>query len=129
MELLQSVIEGSTERVRQALASGADVDAADAMGKTGLMIAAIRGHSEIADVLIRGGANVNARDARGNTALIYAIYYTQLAPSSRWVAIAKALLAAGADPRIPGGYKGMTAEDWAKELRRNDTLDSIGAAK
>ncbi len=119
MTLLEATAKGRTETVAAMLAEGADVNATDARGKTPLMVAAYRGHTEIARLLIAAGAELDRRDGNGNTALVYATYYTQLQPSCRWLAIAEALCEAGADPAIPGGWRGMTALDWSRELRQN----------
>ena len=59
-------------QVQQLLATGAQIDAADANGNTALMIAAAHGYTEIARLLIDSGADVDARGYIGNTALIYA---------------------------------------------------------
>ena len=55
------------ELVRELLNRGADVQAADASGKTALMSAV--GDPVIVEMLIAHGANVNARDGMGRTAL------------------------------------------------------------
>ncbi len=119
MNLIKAITKGRTETVAAMLAEGADVNATDARGKTPLMIAAYRGHTEIAALLIKAGAKLDRRDGIGNTALVYATYYAQLQPACRWLAIAKSLCEAGADPTIPGGYRGMTALDWSRQLRQN----------
>jgi hypothetical protein len=119
MTLLEATASGRTETVAAMLAAGADVNATDPCGKTPLMVSAYRGHTEIALRLIAAGADVHRHDALGNSALIYATYYSQLAPSCRWTAIAEALAAAGADPLAAGGYQGMNALMWARELRHD----------
>lgn len=119
MTLFDATASGYTEMVTQLIATGAAVDATDARGKTPLMTAAYRGHAEIARALIAAGADIHGCDDHGNTALIYATYYAQLTPSCRWIAIAEALVAAGADPLREGGYRGMSALQWAEELHQD----------
>jgi uncharacterized protein len=126
---LDAARDGRVEDLRQLLAAGADVNAIDARGKTALMVASCRGHTEIVTALIAAGAEVNARDSDSNTALIYAAYFSQLAPTSRWVAIVQALIAAGADPNVEGGFKRMSALAWAKELKRTDLAALMGSGR
>ena len=75
------------------LATGADVDAAQASGLTALMIAARTGDARVLRLLLTQGANVDAatRQTR-STALMWAVAESH--PDS-----VRALLAAGADPR------------------------------
>ncbi len=58
--------------VRRLIAAGADTDAKNSVGRTALMIAAIRGHVKMADVLLSGGANPNVMDNDKRTALFFA---------------------------------------------------------
>jgi ankyrin repeat protein len=74
--LLEAVLEGShVSRLplfREALARGADVNAADDGGFTPLMAACAYGRPERAELLLSHGADVNRRCKNGYTALWYA---------------------------------------------------------
>lgn len=86
----------------------------DAIGNgwTALGTAANKGHRAAVQTLIARGADVNAHDAAmlGNTPLSDAVY-------GGFAEIVDDLLAAGADPMIPG-WMNLTALDHAQ--RRND---------
>jgi hypothetical protein len=69
--------DGHIEGVKQHLAAGTDVNAADENGWTALHQAAFKGRKEIAELLIAKGADVNAKkwggDYTGDTPLDTAI--------------------------------------------------------
>ena len=68
--LLQSVIDGNVEAVKQHLADGADVNVKDeARGLTPLHFATQNGQKEIVELLIADGADVNAKMNNGMTPL------------------------------------------------------------
>jgi ankyrin repeat protein len=90
--LTWAACQGHTEAVRLLLAAGAQVDAADGSGTTGLMKAAWWGHGDSVRALLDGGAAVNAANQCGQTAL-----FAAAARGHR--AIVQDLLRAGADPR------------------------------
>ena len=58
--------------VQGLLGAGADINAADADGRTLLHITAMENKPEVAKVLLANGAQVNACENYGNTALTYA---------------------------------------------------------
>ncbi|OPZ10194.1 MAG: Phosphocholine transferase AnkX [candidate division BRC1 bacterium ADurb.BinA364] len=89
-QMRNDAYEGRIDAVRAALAQGADPDAADADGRTALMLAAFNGHLEIARELIGRSAQVDLKDAAGRTALLYAATGTS-------AEMAKLLLENGAD--------------------------------
>ena len=60
-ELLEAAKRGKTEKVRELLGNGAEVDAENWMGWTALCWAARMGHTKTVEVLIASGANVNKR--------------------------------------------------------------------
>ena len=68
--LLQSVIDGNVEAIKQHLADGADVNVKDeARGLTPLHFATQNGQKEIVELLIADGAYVNAKMNNGMTPL------------------------------------------------------------
>lgn len=71
-ELVHAAWRGETERVRDLLGRGVDVDATDAWGTTAALWAAEGGHLDILRQLTQLGANLDAKESRGFTALIEA---------------------------------------------------------
>ena len=59
--LIQAARTGNHEAVKQHLASGADVNATDMIGRTPLHYAATRGLKKIIELLIAQGADVNTK--------------------------------------------------------------------
>lgn len=88
--LMRAALDGNTERVRQLIHQGADINQRDDNGRTALMFAVINTHYETMKVLLEYGADVNARSSKGGTALMGAA----LAGDRR---IVQALLDKGAD--------------------------------
>jgi ankyrin repeat protein len=64
------------EKVKQLLDEGADVNAKNKDGLTGLMHAAWKGHKEVVKLLLESGADVNAKDECGWTALKLALHFS-----------------------------------------------------
>jgi len=104
------ILQGDVDAVEQLAASGADVNARDAHGQTGLMLAAMRGHMSIVRLLIDRGADLNHTSKYHLSALMLAVI-------NGHAAIARALVEAGADRSIRGtgapGFHGFTAADLA----------------
>jgi ankyrin repeat protein len=110
--LLFAAQQGDLESGRILLGAGADVDEATEEDGTALVVAAASGHESMALYLLEQGADPNATDAYGITPLHYALHDGLLAVTSYksmstdsfgWLrpnlpALAKALLAKGADP-------------------------------
>jgi ankyrin repeat protein len=109
---------GDIAEVDRLLAADYPVNRFDSIGKTPLHYAAAAEHLEIVDRLISAGANVNAHDERqiGNTPL------SDIAGSCTF-AMARKLIAAGADPTIPGSMQ-LTAIDRA-EVRKDADAKKI----
>ncbi|MCL2767548.1 MAG: ankyrin repeat domain-containing protein, partial [Synergistaceae bacterium] len=89
----------TTDVVRALIEAGADVNACDDCGNTPLLLVARACDAdELAVILIEAGADINAKNKYGNTALKEAMcsfmrYYFH------HLKVARALFAAGADPR------------------------------
>jgi len=83
------------------LQKGADVNAANHLGETALILAATQYEPDAARLLLAKRANVNARTARGRTALMQAIDGPKEFDNERHVAyspaIARLLIDSGAD--------------------------------
>ena len=67
-DLLMGAMSGDAALVREALAHGASLAAADAQGRAPLALAAMNGRAELVRELLRLGAAREARDASGLTA-------------------------------------------------------------
>jgi hypothetical protein len=61
------------ESIRLLLAAGADINAADRLGRTPLLGAAFWGYDDVVRMLADNGARLDARDAQGRGALDYAL--------------------------------------------------------
>ena len=70
--LRMASIEGSEQRVRDALEHGAQVNHQNDSGMTSLMHASLRGHQKVVHALLKAGADTRVTDDRYNTALHYA---------------------------------------------------------
>ncbi|MDB4342093.1 ankyrin repeat domain-containing protein [bacterium] len=131
--ILAAAYNGNIATVKQHLAAGTDVNAADENGWTALHQAAFKGRKEIAELLITKGADVNAKDEDGGTPLDVAIKYKQtetadllrkhggisgaadsihLAAAVGNIEVVKQHLAAGVDVNAKG-YRGFTPLHYA----------------
>jgi uncharacterized protein len=154
--LMQAVERGFDDVVDLLIAQGADVKARDGRGNTAFSLAASEAHLEIMDVLLQHGADLNAADPYGITPMLAAaslgneevLRYlvgkgakvnaiTQLeyggstalttAASVGQVALVKALLELGADPRLKM-KDGGTALSHAQESKNEEVIALIQAA-
>ena len=79
--------------------------------------AALAGDLAVMDSLLRAGIDIDSRDRYGQTALMLAVI-------NRHAAVAKMLVAAGADTAIRGsgapGFSGKTAADLAEDIGLED---------
>ena len=106
----KSARRGDMAAIQELLATGADVNAKDRYGQTGIMLAARDGHFEIIKVLIEHGADLNVTAKYNLSALMLAVI-------NGHVDIARVLARSGADLSIRGtgapGFAGKTAHDLA----------------
>jgi ankyrin repeat protein len=105
-----AITRGDIHTVRDLLHRGADVDARDRYGQTGLMRAAHAGHRDIVETLVEHGADLNVTAKFGLTALMLAVV-------AGHPEIARVLARAGADLSLKGagapGFADKTARDLA----------------
>jgi ankyrin repeat protein len=98
-QLLQAAGSGQTDKVRQLVEGGANINAQNAEGRTPAMIATYNNDVETAKVLIEAGADVNLQDGMKNTPFLYA-------GAEGYLEILKLTIEAGADPAITNRYGG-----------------------
>ncbi|MEV1001469.1 ankyrin repeat domain-containing protein [Nonomuraea sp. NPDC050202] len=100
-ELLAAAARGDAAAVRNALRSGADIEARDGRRRTALLLAAAADHVEVAEVLVEAGADPDAQDARQDTPWLV----TGVTGS---VAMLRTLLPAGPDLTVRNRYGGVS---------------------
>ncbi|EKJ84877.1 ankyrin repeat domain-containing protein [Leptospira meyeri] len=93
--LYYQVATGNTERVKQLITLGYDINAPEDTFErlTPLMIASKEGHTEIVLLLVSMKVQLDAKTRNGHTALMMASY-------NRYPKIVKILLDAGANPNL-----------------------------
>lgn len=118
----EAITQGDLATVRRRLWQGADVNARDRYGQTGLMLASLAGQVELVAVLLAHGAELDVTAKFGLSALMLAIIAKQ--PE-----IAAMLVRAGADLSLRGtgapGFFGKTAHDLAVEHGMDELLASL----
>jgi ankyrin repeat protein len=117
-----AVRNGDLADLQRQITAGADVNARDRYGQTGLMLAAQAGHTEIVDALIAANADLNQTAKFTLTALMLAILAGRQEAARR-------LVEAGADVRVKGtgapGFFGKTALDLATERGYSDLAERM----
>lgn len=73
--LFSAAIRGDTDRIKDLLADGAEVNAMNSTGRTAMMAASFNGNLRVVRVLLAYGADVNLADEYGNTALMDAVMF------------------------------------------------------
>ena len=123
----QAVASADVEALRALLESGADVDALDRYGQTGLMLAAHKGHALIVRELVAHGANLNHTAKFGLSALMLAVIADH--PD-----VVRLLLDAGADTALRGSQRtapfyDQTALEMAESMGRVRCAEMFRAAR
>lgn len=118
--IYRAAAAGAAE-LRQALATGLNINAVDDDMKTALMRAADKGNLVAVRNLIAAGADVNRQDEDGETALMQAA-------DDGYTEIVQALIAAGANVTLRN-EDGETALDIATEERHNRTAEVLRNAR
>jgi ankyrin repeat protein len=112
------------DAIRELLSRGADIDARDRYGQTGLMIAAHSGDLEVVATLIENGASLNVTAKFGLSALMLAIV-------AGHTETARLLIRAGAELSLrgtgPSGFADKTARDLAALREMGELLGELGA--
>lgn len=105
-----AILRGDVAALQARLYAGADVDARDRHGQTGLMLAAHHGHEAVLVALVGAGAALDVTAKYGLSALMLAVV-------AGHEACARRLAEAGADRTLRGtgapGFAGKTAADLA----------------
>jgi uncharacterized protein len=108
---------GDIDAVRDVVRAGANVDARDRYGQTGLMLAAHGGHRGAVELLVPSGEALDVTAKYGLSALMLAVV-------AGHGDVARLLARAGADLAIRGtgapGFAGKTAYDLARDRGMDD---------
>ena len=118
--LLQAAEQGDLDAVRDALQSGAEVDARDREGTTPLGNAAVEGYLEIARLLLEHGASPDAQNVDGITPLMRAA-------GMGHAKVVELLLEKGAKPHLKN-KEGLSALDMARVLGRTAIVSLLEQA-
>lgn len=112
-----AIKEGDVCTVRDLLRIGADVNARDRYGQTGLMLAAHAGHHDVIETLLAHGATLNVTAKFGLSALMLAVI-------AGHTEIARLLARAGSNLSLRGscasGFAKKTAHDLAVERNMHE---------
>jgi ankyrin repeat protein len=101
MNLLRASAKGDLAAVKKFVAEGADVNAADGLGRTPVIEASWGGHEDVVKYLTEKGANINAADNAGYTALMRAAEEGNLP-------VLNYLIHKGAQVNVRGKVRGTT---------------------
>jgi ankyrin repeat protein len=111
---MRAALDGDTERVKDLIHQGAEINQRDDNGRTALMFAVNNMHYETMKVLLEYGADVQARSNEGGTALMAA---AGMAGDLRMV---QALLDKGADVHAKLRETNETAATFAERYGRTE---------
>jgi hypothetical protein len=120
-EWLEAIATGSVATLQRLLIAGADIDARDGHGQTGLMLAAHRGDARLVEWLATHGADLDRTAKFGLSALM-------LAALGGHADVVRVLVGAGArqDLRGSGAFANQTVRDIAAARRDQAVADALG---
>jgi ankyrin repeat protein len=117
--LIKSILSDDLQKVRQAIACGADINASDDYGRTALMWAAHKGHLEMVELLLSDERlDINASDDSEWTALM-------CAASKGHLEMVKLLLSDEHLDINASDDNGRTALMWAAYLEHSDVAELL----
>ena len=119
-QFLQAAISGETDRVKNLIAQGADVNFADRFQQSVLMAAVRKGNAEIVQLLLQAGADVNAVNRLNESVLMTAVQTNR-------AEIITLLLDAGADTQHKDNL-GRNALQLAQEKNNQEIIHLLTAA-
>lgn len=119
-----AVRQGDLATLTRLLVAGADVNAKDQHGQTGLMVGAHHGHVDLVRLLVDHGADLDHTAKFHLSALMLAVI-------NGHTEVVRALVDAGADRSIRGGgapgFYEKTALDLATDHARRDLIAALQA--
>ena len=120
----EALEHGDTAALERLLIEGADPDARDRYGQTGLMRASHAGHATVVALLIRHGAALDVTAKFGLSALMLAVV-------AGHGEVARQLAQAGADRSLRGsgapGFAGKTARELALDHGLGELAEELAA--
>ena len=72
--LMRAALDGNTEKVKELIHQGVDINERDENGRTALMFAVINSHYDTLRVLLENEADVNAKSNKGGTKALRCYY-------------------------------------------------------
>jgi ankyrin repeat protein len=152
-DLMAAAFNGGAEEVARILALPCDINAQDSHGLSALMYAAMKGHAKVVQQLIEQHAALELQSKQRYTAVMYAVrgghadsvlallrakadpdvhgdydvFDTPLtiAAEHGYFPIVRALVAAGAEIRLHGGYGQRTAECIARHNNHHEISEFL----
>ena len=120
--LMRAALDGNTERVKELIDHGANINQKDDDGRTALIFAVINMHSSSTKLLIKHGADVNAIANDGSTPIM-------IAASSGDTESVRELLKWGASLDAQQHWTGETALTLADKKGYRDIVDLLIGAE
>ena len=111
--LLDAAANGDTATVLRWIAEGSDINVANEMGWTPLVMAAFNQHMETVKVLVDAGADVNHQSVNGTTVFMYA--KTKVIETGEY-SLLDYLLQKGADINIRDYKKEWTVLQYVRDI-------------